>query len=76
LDFSHDVDVAAQYGRLRNARAGFTLGFTSGRCIVCVSGERNARQRERGRATMTWTTPTLVEICIGLEINGYLPAEI
>jgi coenzyme PQQ precursor peptide PqqA len=26
--------------------------------------------------TMAWTTPTLVEICIGLEINGYLPAEI
>jgi coenzyme PQQ precursor peptide PqqA len=24
---------------------------------------------------MTWTTPTLVEICMGLEINGYLPAE-
>jgi len=24
---------------------------------------------------MSWTTPTLVEICIGLEINGYLPAE-
>jgi len=24
---------------------------------------------------MTWTTPSLVEICIGLEINGYLPAE-
>jgi coenzyme PQQ precursor peptide PqqA len=24
---------------------------------------------------MPWTTPTLVEICIGLEINGYLPAE-
>ena len=23
-----------------------------------------------------WTTPTLGEICIGLEINGYLPAEI
>jgi coenzyme PQQ precursor peptide PqqA len=27
-------------------------------------------------ATMAWTTPTLVEICVGLEINGYLPAEI
>jgi coenzyme PQQ precursor peptide PqqA len=27
------------------------------------------------RNTMAWTTPTLVEICIGLEINGYLPAE-
>jgi len=25
--------------------------------------------------TMAWTKPTLVEICIGLEINGYLPAE-
>jgi coenzyme PQQ precursor peptide PqqA len=25
--------------------------------------------------TMAWTTPTLVEICLGLEINGYLPAE-
>ncbi|HEY2530696.1 MAG TPA: pyrroloquinoline quinone precursor peptide PqqA [Xanthobacteraceae bacterium] len=24
---------------------------------------------------MSWTTPTLVEVCIGLEINGYLPAE-
>jgi len=24
---------------------------------------------------MIWTAPTLVEICIGLEINGYLPAE-
>jgi len=24
---------------------------------------------------MVWTTPALVEICIGLEINGYLPAE-
>ena len=27
------------------------------------------------RTQMTWTTPTLVEICIGLEINGYLAAE-
>ncbi|RAI41294.1 pyrroloquinoline quinone precursor peptide PqqA [Rhodoplanes roseus] len=25
---------------------------------------------------MAWTTPTLIEICIGLEINGYLPPEI
>jgi len=24
---------------------------------------------------MAWTTPVVVEICIGLEINGYLPAE-
>jgi len=31
-------------------------------------------ERSKGNA-MAWTTPTLVEICIGLEINGYLPAE-
>jgi len=30
---------------------------------------------EKARKIMAWTTPTLVEICIGLEINGYLPAE-
>jgi coenzyme PQQ precursor peptide PqqA len=29
----------------------------------------------REETIMAWTTPTLVEICIGLEINGYLPAE-
>jgi coenzyme PQQ precursor peptide PqqA len=22
---------------------------------------------------MAWTTPILIEICIGLEINGYMP---
>src|SRR6266550_3603527 len=26
----------------------------------------------RKEESMAWTTPTLVEICIGLEINGYL----
>jgi len=25
--------------------------------------------------TMAWTSPALVEICVGLEVNGYLPAE-
>ncbi len=33
-------------------------------------------QRDQCEVTiMAWTTPTLIEICIGLEINGYLPAE-
>jgi coenzyme PQQ precursor peptide PqqA len=36
---------------------------------------RFARVRAKWRNVMAWTTPTLVEICIGLEINGYLPAE-
>ena len=29
----------------------------------------------RSQSIMAWSTPTLVEICVGLEINGYLPAE-
>src|SRR4029077_1027300 len=29
----------------------------------------------RRKNAMSWITPTLVEICVGLEINGYLPAE-
>jgi coenzyme PQQ precursor peptide PqqA len=33
----------------------------------------NKSERE---TTTEWTTPTLVEICIGLEINGYLPVEL
>jgi coenzyme PQQ precursor peptide PqqA len=33
-----------------------------------------SKERTKGNA-MAWTTPILVEICIGLEINGYLPAE-
>jgi coenzyme PQQ precursor peptide PqqA len=37
--------------------------------------DRNITTRWRNEA-MAWTTPTLVEICVGLEINGYLPAEI
>jgi coenzyme PQQ precursor peptide PqqA len=36
---------------------------------------RFCRQLHLGKNAMAWTTPTLVEICIGLEINGYLPAE-
>src|SRR5262245_52770672 len=30
---------------------------------------------DQGERPMAWTTPTLVEVCVGLEINGYLPAE-
>ena len=34
--------------------------------------ELNVRKWED---TMAWTTPVLVEICVGLEIKGYLPAD-
>jgi coenzyme PQQ precursor peptide PqqA len=36
---------------------------------------RSAWKPREKETTMAWTTPILVEICIGLEINGYLPAE-
>jgi coenzyme PQQ precursor peptide PqqA len=39
---------------------------------VAVTPTLHPNSRENA---MAWTTPTLVEICIGLEINGYLPAE-
>jgi coenzyme PQQ precursor peptide PqqA len=32
-------------------------------------------RRIQGERSMVWTTPILIEICVGLEINGYLPAE-
>jgi coenzyme PQQ precursor peptide PqqA len=37
---------------------------------------RAPMNKNERQTTMAWTTPTLVEICIGLEINGYLPAEL
>jgi PqqA family len=38
-------------------------------------GGRRWRPPESEQTIMTWATPVLVELCIGLEINGYLPAE-
>jgi coenzyme PQQ precursor peptide PqqA len=39
--------------------------------LVLVFSPRSKRRTH----TMAWTTPVLVEICIGLEINGYMPAD-
>jgi coenzyme PQQ precursor peptide PqqA len=44
--------------------------------IARFRGDKDRIRRPPGEeTTMAWTTPTLVEICVGLEINGYLPAE-
>jgi coenzyme PQQ precursor peptide PqqA len=54
---------------------------TSSCCVVVEAAlpfsiQRHWRLRPKTREiVMAWTTPTLIEICIGLEINGYLPAE-
>jgi len=26
-------------------------------------------------AKMTWTTPCIVEVCVGMEVNAYFPAD-
>jgi coenzyme PQQ precursor peptide PqqA len=55
------------------ATAPVTLVCTGWAVLLAQNGVLVALYYRRMR--MTWTTPTLVEICIGLEINGYLPAE-
>jgi len=45
------------------------------KATVAIKSNDQEQRSRRGGPPMTWTTPTLVEICIGLEINGYLPAE-
>ncbi len=54
-----------------------TATFRDGCFWLCGGpiGSRLLPFVQEGRRPMVWTTPTLVEICIGLEINGYLPAE-
>jgi coenzyme PQQ precursor peptide PqqA len=44
--------------------------------MIATRTDRDEMQPYREEETaMAWTAPTLVEICVGLEINGYLPAE-
>jgi hypothetical protein len=55
-----------------------SLGF--GRTLSVYAGDAlnpsvSRYSRPTEETAMAWTIPTLVEICIGLEINGYLPAE-
>jgi len=56
-------------------------GLHCGRACCALTFAETPRSKRRRveaimwRRAMAWTTPTLVEICIGLEINGYLPAE-
>jgi coenzyme PQQ precursor peptide PqqA len=40
--------------------------------LSCSTFDSQSFSWEHG---MAWTTPELVEICIGMEINAYAPAE-
>jgi hypothetical protein len=43
--------------------------------VVKKTIKASARPLKCEDMPMAWTSPTLVEICVGLELNGYLPAE-
>ena len=30
---------------------------------------------DQGRGRMTWTTPEVTEVCVGMEVTSYAPAE-
>jgi coenzyme PQQ precursor peptide PqqA len=66
------VGGEAGHKRILSARSVISIGPYSWSSILLPWAHALTARKE---ATMTWTTPTLVEICIGLEINGYLPAE-
>jgi len=42
--------------------------------MKCRSLERSPQTEKQG-APMSWTTPEVKEICVGMEINDYMPAE-
>jgi coenzyme PQQ precursor peptide PqqA len=55
--------------------------WTAGGGIARFSTLAARRQRRHpsnrsGRKHMSWKRPKIREICIGMEINGYLPADL
>ncbi len=75
----HVPDAALQYGFA--GRCAYVASDPPGATPLAAEwpyanlpSEPPVNSGRKGNA-MAWTTPTLVEICIGLEINGYLPAE-
>ncbi|MGA7153461.1 MAG: pyrroloquinoline quinone precursor peptide PqqA [Pseudolabrys sp.] len=66
-------DTAARTSLCVDNSDGLSTDFR--RCTQAAPDLSCGYRSNEGRPGMTWTAPTLVEICIGLEINGYLPAE-
>lgn len=68
--------IASILARLRKSRGGVAWPLHRRLQGICSLLRRPKKERLRIRGIpMAWTTPVLVEICIGLEINGYLPPE-
>jgi coenzyme PQQ precursor peptide PqqA len=73
--FHPPIVVIKAFGRF-SFEYGFRTAYAGCTTINTVAQPPLSRNMvARGGRHMAWTTPTLVEICIGLEINGYLPAE-
>ena len=74
----HGVRISTRSNR-RTTLAGADPAAVQLGCATtgtCSHGRKaDCKTSKYEEMTMAWTTPTLVEICIGLEINGYLPAE-
>jgi coenzyme PQQ precursor peptide PqqA len=72
----HMMD-ATMHGRIKSMHGrseSIALRQRRGSTTFCARAVFSGRAVEE-EMIMAWTTPSLVEICIGLEINGYLPAE-
>ena len=78
-----EIRIYPNYRYARGRSNSFDVRFADAVGILAISASRRHRPSARiirlasirKETVMAWTTPTLVEICIGLEINGYLPAE-
>jgi coenzyme PQQ precursor peptide PqqA len=42
---------------------------------VRARGGKALRIEETKETLMSWTTPVVVEVCAGMEVTAYLPAE-
>lgn len=49
-----------------------------GSALPYVPAPRRAPRRMlmKEETTMRWSTPKFVEVCAGMEINGYFPSEL
>ena len=70
---AHDLEVIDGLGeqlegKLQDCQGSGQEGRWGVMHLMLLTSTREAR--------MHWSTPILVEICIGLEINSYLPAEL
>jgi len=51
-------------------------GFVELEPVATANGRRDEASFMQLEETMAWTTPTIVEVCVGMEITAYSSAEI